>query len=176
MEGKIAAAGYARINGIPYFGLCLGLHAAVVELARNAAMIASANSSEMDPGTPNPVVHIMEDQKAVNRMGGTMRLGGYPCRLKEGSRAHESYGCLGTIRERHRHRYEFNNYYRERLEAAGLCITGMYEEKNLAEIVEIQSHPWFVCVQFHPEFLSRPLRPHPLFRDFIASAKRIALL
>jgi CTP synthase len=176
MEGKIAAAGYARENGIPYFGLCLGLHAAVIEFARNAALIASANSSEMDLGTPNPVVHIMEDQKTVDHMGGTMRLGSYPCKLKEGSRAYESYGCVDVIQERHRHRYEFNNYYKERLEAAGLSITGMYEEKNLVEIIEIHSHPWFVCVQFHPEFLSRPLRPHPLFRDFIASAKRVARL
>ncbi|MDR1885864.1 MAG: CTP synthase [Synergistaceae bacterium] len=174
MEGKIAAAGYARMNGIPYLGLCLGLQAAVIEFARNVAQIAPASSSEMDPGTPNPVIHIMEDQKTVDRLGGTMRLGAYPCKLKEGSRAYSSYGGADVIRERHRHRYEFNNNYRDRLEAAGLCITGLYEEKDLVEIVELPSHPWFVGVQFHPEFLSRPLRPHPLFRDFIASAKSAA--
>ncbi|MDR1650596.1 MAG: CTP synthase, partial [Synergistaceae bacterium] len=167
MEGKISAAGYARKTGTPYFGLCLGLQAAIIEFARSVAQIALSNSSEMDPGTPNPVVHMMEDQKKVNDLGGTMRLGSYPCRLKEGSLAHRAYGKL-EIRERHRHRYEFNNSYRERLESLGMKVTGLYEEKNLAEILEIQSHPWFVGVQFHPEFLSRPLRPHPLFRDFIA--------
>jgi CTP synthase len=127
----------------------------------------------MDPGTPNPVVHMMEEQKTVNDLGGTMRLGGYPCSLKEGSLAHRAYG-RAEIRERHRHRYEFNNSYRERFESLGMNVTGLYKEKNLAEILEIRSHPWFVGVQFHPEFLSRPLRPHPLFRDFIAEAKKRA--
>lgn len=171
MEGKILAAGYARENGIPYFGLCLGMQAAVIDFARNVAKLASANSSEMDPGTPNPVVHMMEEQKSIDSLGGTMRLGAYPCKLKEGSRAYRSYGEIPEVQERHRHRYEFNNAYRERFEAVGLDITGIYPEKNLVEIVEISSHPWFVGVQFHPEFLSRPLRPHPLFRDFIAAAK-----
>ncbi|MDR3331020.1 MAG: CTP synthase [Synergistaceae bacterium] len=172
MEGKIAAAGYARERGIPYLGLCLGLQAAVIEFARNAAQIASANSSEADTGTPNPVIHIMDDQKAIDRLGGTMRLGAYPCRLVEGSRAFAAYGGVHEIMERHRHRYELNNDYRDRLVSAGMSITGLYVEKDLAEIVELPAHPWFVGVQFHPEFLSRPLRPHPLFRDFIAAAKK----
>jgi CTP synthase len=173
MEGKIAAAGYARENNIPYFGLCLGLHAAIIEFSRNVAQFALANSSEMDPGTPNPVVHIMEEQKTVDKLGGTMRLGAYPCRLKDGGRARAAYG-QSDISERHRHRYEFNNSYRERLETAGMAVTGLYLEKDLAEIMEVTSHPWFVGVQFHPEFLSRPLRPHPLFRDFIAAAREYA--
>jgi CTP synthase len=173
MEGKISAAGYARETGTPYFGLCLGLQAAIIEFARNVAQLALANSSEMDPGTPNPVVHMMEEQKAINDLGGTMRLGAYPCKLKEGSLAHKAYD-RPEIRERHRHRYEFNNSYRDRIESLGMRVTGLYEEKNLAEILEIPSHPWFVGVQFHPEFLSRPLRPHPLFRDFIAAAKQRA--
>ncbi|MDR0764501.1 MAG: CTP synthase [Synergistaceae bacterium] len=175
IEGKISAAGYARENGVPYLGLCLGLHAALIDFARNVAGLALANSSEMDPGTPNPVVHIMEEQKGVNDIGGTMRLGAYPCKLREGSVARGAYG-RDDILERHRHRYEFNNSYRDRFESLGMSVTGLYEEKNLAEILEIPSHAWFVGVQFHPEFLSRPLRPHPLFRDFIAAAKKRAFL
>ncbi|MDR3164875.1 MAG: CTP synthase [Synergistaceae bacterium] len=175
MEGKISAAGYARENGIPYLGLCLGLQAAIIDFARNVAGLALANSSEMDPGTPNPVVHMMEEQKNINDMGGTMRLGVYPCKLKEGSLAHRAYAALDIL-ERHRHRYEFNNSYRDRFESLGMNVTGIYEKKNLAEILEIPSHTWFVGVQFHPEFLSRPLRPHPLFRDFIAAAKKRASL
>jgi CTP synthase len=171
MEGKIAAAGYARENGIPYFGLCLGLHAAVIDFSRNVAQLASANSSEMDPSTLHPVVHLMEDQKKVEGLGGTMRLGAYRCKLKEGSRAYRAYGSVPDVLERHRHRYEINNGYRDRLEAFGMKVTGIYEEKNLVEIMEIEDHPWFVGVQFHPELLSRPLRPHPLFRNFIAAAK-----
>ena len=174
MEGKIMAAGFARMNGIPYFGLCLGMQAAVIDFARNVAHLSMANSSEMDPGTPNPVVHLMEEQKSVDCLGGTMRLGAYPCRLSPGSLAYESYGEVDEILERHRHRYEFNNGYRERIESAGMKVTGIYPEKDLVEIVEIPTHPWFVGVQFHPEFLSRPLRPHPLFRDFIAAAKKHA--
>lgn len=169
MEGKIAAAGYARENNIPYLGICLGMQAAVIEFARSVAKLTSVNSSEMDPGTPNPVIHIMEDQKNVDSLGGTMRLGAYPCTLKKGSIAYRSYGEMDVVFERHRHRYEFNNDYRERLEAVGLKITGIYDEKDLVEIIEIPSHTWFVGVQSHPEFLSRPLRPHPLFRDFIAA-------
>ena len=174
MEGKIMAAGFARRNGIPYLGLCLGMQAAVIDFARNVAHLSMANSSEMDPGTPNPVVHLMEEQKSVDCLGGTMRLGAYPCRLFPDSLAHLSYGGVEEILERHRHRYEFNNGYRDRIESAGMRVTGIYPEKDLVEIVEIPSHPWFVGVQFHPEFLSRPLRPHPLFRDFIAAAKKRA--
>jgi CTP synthase len=173
MEGKISAAGYARENKIPYFGLCLGLHAAVVDFARNVAGLASANSSEMDPATLHPVVHLMEDQKKVEGLGGTMRLGAYKCSLKEGGRAYRAYG-VPEVLERHRHRYEINNGYRDKLEAAGLSVTGVFQEKNLVEIMELEDHPWFVGVQFHPELLSRPLRPHPLFRDFIAAAKERA--
>ena len=145
----------------------------MVEFARNVAQLALANSSEMDPGTPNPVVHIMEEQKKVGDFGGTMRLGAYSCKLKKGSLAHKAYGCL-EIYERHRHRHEFNNYYRERFESLGMMVTGDCSDRNLAEILELPSHPWFVGVQFHPEFLSRPLRPHPIFRDFIAAVARRA--
>lgn len=172
-EGKIAAAGYARENKIPFLGICLGMHAAVIDFARNVANIASANSAEMDPDTPNPVVHMMEDQKTVDCIGGTMRLGAYACDLKEGSLAHKAYG-VSEVLERHRHRYEFNNRFRESFEAAGLKVTGRYPAKDLVEIVELEGHPWFVAGQFHPEFLSRPLRPHPLFRDFVASARKIS--
>jgi CTP synthase len=129
----------------------------------------------MDSQTPHPVVHMMEEQKRVNDLGGTMRLGKYLCRLKGESLAAKAYGSP-EVNERHRHRYEFNNAYRDKFESLGMCVTGLYEEKNLAEILEIPSHPWFVGVQFHPEFLSRPLRPHPLFRDFIAAAKLRARL
>jgi CTP synthase len=174
MEGKISAAGYARENKIPYFGLCLGMHAAVIDFARNVLHLASANSYEMDPGTLHPVVHLMEDQKKIDSLGGTMRLGAYPCKLKEGSKVYRAYGDATEVSERHRHRYEFNNSYRDRMEAAGMTVTGVYQEKNLVEIVELDDHPWFIGVQFHPELLSRPLRPHPLFKDFIAAAKNTA--
>ena len=171
-EGKIAAAGYAREKKIPFLGICLGMHAAVIDFARNVIGI-DANSLEMDLNTPNPVVHLMEDQKSVDCLGGTMRLGAYACRLKDGSLARAAYGAE-EVSERHRHRYEFNNAYRDSFEAAGMRVTGVYPEKDLVEIVELKDHPWFVAGQFHPEFLSRPLRPHPLFRDFVASAKKIA--
>jgi CTP synthase len=128
----------------------------------------------MDPSTLHPVVHLMEDQKNVEGLGGTMRLGAYKCSLKEGSKAFRAYGNLPEVSERHRHRYEINNGYRDRLEATGMKVTGVYQEKNLVEIMEIEDHPWFVGVQFHPELLSRPLRPHPLFNDFIRAAKEIA--
>lgn len=176
VEGKIASAGYAREKRIPYFGLCLGMQVAVIDFARNIAHLASANSSEMDPGTPNPVIHLMEDQKKEENLGGSMRLGAYPCRLAEGSRAKRAYGGRAEVMERHRHRFELNNDYRARLESAGMRITGVYPEKDLVEIVELEDHPWFVGVQFHPEFLSRPLRPHPLFRDFVLAAKNFAAL
>lgn len=172
-EGKIAAAGYARENKIPFFGICLGMHAAVIEFARNVAKLDSANSSEMNPKTPNPVVHLMEEQKTVDCLGGTMRLGAYACTIKEGSLAHRAYG-VSEVLERHRHRYELNNRFRETFDVAGLKVTGRYLEKDLVEIVELEGHPWFVGGQFHPEFLSRPLRPHPLFRDFVASARKIS--
>ncbi len=168
-EGKIAAARFARERKIPYFGLCLGMQVAVVEFARNVCGIVGAHSAEIDPATPNPVIHLMEEQKEMERLGGTMRLGAYPCELVEGSRAHHAYGKL-LIRERHRHRFEFNNDYRERFEAMGLRVAGICPGRNLVEIVELADHPWFVGVQFHPEFTSRPVTSQPLFRDFVAAA------
>ncbi len=171
IEGKIAAAGFARKRGIPYFGLCLGMQVAVVEFTRNVCGIAAAHSSEIDPATPNPVIHLMEEQRDVDCLGGTMRLGAYPCELVHGTLAHKAYG-KGQIQERHRHRYEFNNDYRDRLAEHGMRMAGLCPGRNLVEIVELENHPWFVGVQFHPEFLSRPVRPHPLFREFVAASVR----
>lgn len=170
-EGKMEAARYAREKKIPYFGLCMGMQIAVVEFARNVCGIAAANSLEFDPGTPNPVIHLMDEQKKVTDKGGTMRLGLYPCELMEGTRVREAYGTH-LIQERHRHRYEFNNDYRKRLGDAGLKTAGICPGRDLVEIVELEDHPWFVGVQFHPEFRSRPVRPHPLFTAFLASAMK----
>ena len=169
VEGKIAAAGFARKKKIPYFGLCLGMQVAVVEFARNVCGIVGANSVEIDPATPSPVIHLMEEQKGVEDMGGTMRLGAYPCELVEGSRSRRAYG-RPLIHERHRHRFEFNNEYLDRFEAKGLRVAGICPGRNLVEIVEMADHPWFVGVQFHPEFTSRPVKSQPLFRDFVAAA------
>ena len=169
VEGKIAAAAFARKKKIPYFGLCLGMQVAVVEFARNVCGIVGANSTEIDPATPNPVIHLMEEQKCVDELGGTMRLGSYPCELLEGSLARRAYG-RELVHERHRHRFEFNNDYRERLEAMGLRVAGVCSGRNLVEIVELADHPWFVGVQFHPEFTSRPVKSQPLFQSFIAAA------
>lgn len=169
VEGMISAIQYAREHCVPYFGICLGMQMAVVEFARHAAGLAGAHSSELDPRTEHPVIDLMPDQVGVTDKGGTMRLGSFPCRLAEGSRAMAAYGT-GHIDERHRHRYEFNNAYRERLTAAGLALTGLSPDNRLVEIVELKDHPWFVGVQFHPELKSRPNRAHPLFRAFIAAA------
>jgi CTP synthase len=169
VEGKIAAARFARTRGVPYFGICLGLQAATVEFARAACGLEGANSSEFDPETPHPVIHLMPDQVEQTRMGGTMRLGAYLCALAPGSRAAAIYGS-DQVAERHRHRYEVNNDYREALVQGGIRISGVNPERNLVEIWEIPEHPWFVCVQFHPELRSRPNRPHPLFREFIRAA------
>jgi len=169
IEGKIAAVRYARETGLPYFGLCLGMQVAVIEFARNAAGLAGANSTEFDEHSPHPVIHLMEEQKEVTDKGATMRLGSYDCELAEGSLARAAYG-KELVRERHRHRYEFNNDYRERLTQAGLRIAGVNPGRNLVEIVEVAAHPWFVGVQFHPEFQSKPTRPHPLFAAFIGAA------
>ncbi len=171
IEGKIMAARYARENLIPYFGLCLGMQIAVIEFARNVCSIASAHSSEFDPGTPNPVIHLLEEQKDISKIGGSMRLGSYPCEIKTNTLAYKAYG-LSTVYERHRHRWEFNNDYRNRLENEGLIVSGVCLDGNLVEIVELKDHPWFVGVQFHPEFKSRPTRPHPLFASFIEAAIR----
>ncbi|MCL6599690.1 MAG: CTP synthase [Alicyclobacillus macrosporangiidus] len=166
IEGKIIAAKYARERGIPYFGICLGMQVAVVEFARHVAGLAGAHSSEIDPQTPHPVIDLMPDQQGIEQKGGTMRLGSYPCVLKPDSISARAYDRT-EVHERHRHRYEFNNDYRARLEEAGLRIAGTSPDGVLVEIVEIPDHPWFVGVQFHPEFTSRPNRAQPLFREFV---------
>jgi CTP synthase len=168
-EGKIAAIGYARQNRIPFFGICLGMQLAVVEFARNIAGLAGANSSEFDKDTPHAVIDLMPDQRGVRNKGATMRLGAYPCILTPGSLAADAYGAT-EISERHRHRYEFANDYRERLSASGLILSGTSPDKRLVEMVELREHPFFVGCQFHPEFKSRPASPHPLFARFVRAA------
>jgi len=168
-EGKIAAIRYARERGIPFFGICLGLQMAVVEAARNLLGLENANSTEFDEATPHPVIHLMEGQKAVVDKGGTMRLGAYACALKTGSIAARCYG-REEVSERHRHRYEFNNEYRARLEEKGFLVSGRHEALGLVEIMELREHPFFLGVQFHPEFQSKPFMPHPLFARFIGAA------
>ena len=169
IEGKIRAARYARENNVPYLGICLGMQIAVAEFARHVADMHGANSTEFDPETPFPVVDLLPEQKEVRDMGGTMRLGADPVKLHEGTRARATYG-EAVIYERHRHRYEVNNHLRKRLEAAGLVCSGTSPDERLVEIVELTDHPFFVASQFHPEFKSRPLRPQPLFRDFVGAA------
>ena len=171
VRGKILAARYARENHLPYLGLCLGLQVAVIEFAEAVCGLEGANSTEFNPATPHPVIDIMEDQKAVDNKGGSMRLGQYPCKLLDRSQAREAYG-EDVIYERHRHRYEFNNAFREKLESNGLQFSGTNPDTNLVEIVEIPSHPWYVGVQFHPEFQSKPNKPHPLFSSFIQAADK----
>jgi len=171
IEGKIMATQFAREKEIPFLGLCLGLQCAVIEYARNVVGMESANSAEFDPDTPFPVIDLMAHQKEVDGLGGTMRLGLYPCKVLEGTRANEAYG-EAVIYERHRHRYEVNNSLRGRLEEAGLVFSGVSPDGRLVEIVENPRHPWFMACQFHPEFKSRPLRPHPLFREFVGAALR----
>jgi CTP synthase len=168
-EGKILACRIAREEQIPYLGICLGMHVAVSEFARNVAELDGANSTEMDPETPFPVIDLLPEQKAVEDLGGTMRLGRRAVDLAEGTRTQEAYGDA-VIHERHRHRYEVNNVYRDRLVKAGLVISGTFEEGRLVEVVELPDHPWFVASQYHPEFKSRPTRPAPLFRDFVGAA------
>lgn len=165
-EGMIEAARYCRENQIPYFGICLGMQVLVVEFARHVLGVKEANSTEMNPTTSHPVISLLDEQKEVDTKGGTMRLGAYPCLLAENSKAHAAYGSI-SISERHRHRYEFNNTYREKLKSSGLLFTGAYEKADLCEIVEVQKHPWMVGVQFHPELKSKPTNAHPLFRDFV---------
>ena len=169
VEGMIMAAKYAREHQVPYLGLCYGLHMAVIEAARHLLDLPDANSTEINPETTEPVIDLMPDQKDVE-MGGTMRLGLWPCKLEADSRAGDAYG-EAMIYERHRHRFEVNNAYRDRLAAAGLIVSGASPDRRLAEIMEIVDHPFYVGVQFHPEFRSRPTRPHPLFRDFIGAVK-----
>lgn len=167
-EGKVKAARFCRENKIPYFGICLGMQVLVVEFARNVVGLAGANSTEIEPQTKHPIISLLSEQKQVQDMGGTMRLGAYSCLLKEGTRAHQAYG-RHKISERHRHRFEFNNEYKKALEEKGLIIAGNLENGELCEIVEVKDHPWMVGVQFHPEFKSRPTDPHPLFREFISA-------
>jgi CTP synthase len=170
IDGKLAAARHARERHIPYLGICLGLQVAVVEFARHVVGLADAHSSEFDPDTPDPVVDLMADQHDVRDLGGTMRLGVYPCKVLPGTRAAAAYG-EPVVYERHRHRWEVNNRYRQRLAEAGMAFSGLSPDERLVEMVELPDHPWFVASQFHPEFRSRPNRPHPLFRDFVGAAR-----
>jgi CTP synthase len=172
-EGKILACRVARERAIPYLGVCLGMHVAISEFARHIVGFAGANSTEMDPETPYPVIDLLPEQKEIEDLGGTMRLGAQAVELVEGTRARESYG-EGIVHERHRHRYEVNNHFRPRLVEAGLVVSGTFQEGRLVEIIELPDHPWFVASQFHPEFKSRPTRPAPLFRDFVGAAVRRA--
>ena len=169
VEGKITTIKYARENKVPFFGICLGMQLAAVEFARNVCGLTGAHSSELDPNTPYPIIDLLPDQENVVEMGGTLRLGSYPCTLTEGSQAHKEYGEI-NITERHRHRYEFNNFYRERLTNKGLVLSGVSPDGRLVEIVELPEHPWFVAGQFHPEFKSRPEKAHPLFAGFIKAS------
>ena len=167
IEGKIIAAEYGRTNDIPTFGICLGMQMMVIEFARNVLGYKDANSSEMSADTTHPVIDLMEEQKAITQMGGTMRLGAYDCELINGSRVFEAYGGTSLIRERHRHRYEFNNLYREEYETAGMKCVGVNPAADLVEIVEIPEKRWYIGTQFHPEYSSTVLHPHPLFMSFI---------
>jgi len=173
IEGKIAVARYARERRLPYFGICLGMQCAVIEFARHVCGLRDANSAEFRKGLRYPVIDLLPSQRKVRRLGGTMRLGAYPCLLAAGSRARAAYGAA-RVCERHRHRYEVNNRFRARLERAGLALSGLSPDGQLVEIVELRDHPWFVACQFHPEFQSTPLSPHPLFKDFVAAALRRA--
>jgi CTP synthase len=168
-EGMVIAAGFARTRNIPYFGICYGFQWAVVEYARTVCGLKKANSTECDPDSPHKLIVKLRELAGVDEMGGTMRLGAYPCQLEPGSLAHQAYRVL-EISERHRHRFEFNREYQEVLAKGGLRFAGRTPDAKFIEIVEIPEHPWFLAVQFHPEFKSRPLAPHPLFRDFIAAA------
>ncbi len=174
IEGKIAAIKFARENKIPYLGICLGMHTAVIEFARNICGMNNANSTEFSKNTKYPVISLLEEQKKIKAMGATMRLGAYECVLTKGTKSHSAYK-KDKIHERHRHRYEFNNKYKEIMKNKGLTFGGIYRKKNLVEIIELKDHPWFVACQFHPEFKSKPDRAHPLFRDFIAASLNMSL-
>lgn len=173
IEGKIKAANFARRTNKPYLGLCLGMQVAVIEFARNVLGLPGANSTEFDPQCANPVIDLMNTQRHVADKGGTMRLGNWVCCLTPGTKAYQAYG-EAIVFERHRHRYEFNNEFRKRMEAHGMVISGRSADNSLVEIIELADHPWFVASQFHPEFKSRPNRPHPLFRDFIGASVQMA--
>ena len=169
IEGKILAAGHARENGIPYFGICLGMQVAVIEYARNVVGLKAAHSTELDENTPYGVIHLMSEQEDIDEKGGTMRLGLYPCKVAENTKAFVAYG-EDLVFERHRHRYEFNNHFRDKMTAHGMILSGLSPDERLVEIVELKDHPWYLGCQFHPEFKSRPQRPQPLFREFIKAA------
>jgi CTP synthase len=169
IEGKVEAIKFAREKNIPFFGICLGMQCAVMEFARNVCGLKKANSTEFDKSTPYPVISLLEEQKRVEGMGGTMRLGAYPCKLKKNTTSFEAYG-KEKISERHRHRYEFDVHYRRSMEKEGMIISGTSPDLRLVEIVELRGHPWFVACQFHPEFKSKPDNCHPLFRDFVRAA------
>jgi len=173
IEGKIKAANFARRMNKPYLGLCLGMQVAVIEFARNVLGLEDANSTEFDPQTPAPVIDLMNTQRNVSDKGGTMRLGNWVCCLTPGTKAYQAYG-EAIVFERHRHRYEFNNEYRKRMESRGLVLSGRSADNSLIEVIELAEHPWFVASQFHPEFKSRPTRPHPLFRDFVGACVQLA--
>ncbi|HEX9332524.1 MAG TPA: gamma-glutamyl-gamma-aminobutyrate hydrolase family protein, partial [Anaerolineales bacterium] len=170
IEGKVMAARYARERKVPYLGLCLGMQTMCIDFARGVLNHEDANSSEFDRGTEYPIIDLMLDQRSITDMGGTMRLGLYPCELQKGSKAAASYD-LDRVEERHRHRFEFNNAYKQEFEKAGMTFSGMSPDGKLVEIAEITDHPFMVGSQFHPEFLSRPMKPHPLFTGFIKAAK-----
>jgi CTP synthase len=172
IEGKIATIKYARENKVPFFGICLGMQAAVVEFARNVLNHSDAHSTEMEPETSNPVIYLMQEQREITEKGGTMRLGAYPCNIDKESNVYEAYATT-NISERHRHRYEFNNEYREAYISAGMKTTGINPDNNLVEIVEIEDHPWFVGVQFHPEYKSTVINPHPLFVNFVKASSLV---
>ncbi len=169
VEGKIMAVQYARENNIPYFGICYGMHMAVIEFARNILNLKDADTTENNPSTPHPVIHLMEEQKRIMNLGGTMRLGAFPCNLAKGTLIRKIYG-KDQISERHRHRFEFNNDYRKRFEKGGMKLSGISPNGLLVETVELTNHPWFIGVQFHPEFKSRPIEPHPLFKGFVGAS------
>jgi CTP synthase len=169
IEGKIEAIKHARVNGIPFLGICLGLQCAVIEFARSVCGILDAHSSEFSPSTKNPVIDIMEEQKKITDMGGTMRLGSYACRIGRNTLAHKLYGAL-NVNERHRHRFEVNNAYREKLESCGMKCSGINPDRDLVEIIELPEHPFFIAGQFHPELKSRPMNPHPLFVGLVDAA------
>ena len=166
IEGKIAATEFARETKKPFFGICLGMQLASIEFARNVLGLTEAHSAEINPETPDPIIDLLPEQKDVEDLGGTLRLGLYPCKLIEGTKAYEAYK-EEVVYERHRHRYEFNNQYRQAMEEAGFVFSGTSPDGRLVEIIELKDHPWFVASQFHPEFMSRPNRPQPLFRDFV---------
>jgi CTP synthase len=175
VEGKLDAVRYAREEGVPYLGLCLGLQCAVIEFARNVCGLEDANSSEFDPATPHPVIDLLPEQKNVTDLGGSMRLGAQPCHLVPGTRAAQVYEGAPVVYERHRHRYEVNPAYHEALSSGGLVFSGLSPDGRLVEIIELEGHPFFMAGQFHPELKSRPTRPHPLFRDFVGAVREHAL-